>query len=117
MEKRLLLDRVTLHSGDITPGNVECASVVEANLADTGLSLGNWATVAAGIAAHSIAIQLFPKSGVAFADALVSSQDVAQSRHTHILRLWDWVCRFDWRLDWRLLAVGWVADRPAENTD
>jgi hypothetical protein len=91
--------------------------VVEANLADTGLSLGNWATVAAGIAAHSIAIQLFPKSGVAFADALVSSQDVTQSRHTHILRLWDWVCRFDWRLDWRLLAVGWVADRPAENTD
>jgi hypothetical protein len=32
--------------------------------------------VAAGIAAHSIAIQLFPKSRVAFADAGVGREDV-----------------------------------------
>ena len=76
VEKRLLLNRVTLNSSDIAPGNVERATVIEANFADTGLSLGNRAAVAAGIAAHSIAIQLLPKSRVAFADAGVRSEDV-----------------------------------------
>jgi len=76
VEKRLLLNRVTLNSSDIAPGNVERATVIEANLADTGLSLGNRAAVAAGIAAYSIAIQLLPKNGVAFADAGVGSEDV-----------------------------------------
>ena len=87
VEKWLLLDRVTLHSGDIAPGNVERAAVVEADLADTGLSLGNRATVAAGITADTIAIQFFPKSRVAFADAVVSRQNVVQGSHTYILRL------------------------------
>jgi hypothetical protein len=45
--------------------------------------------VAAGIAAHAIAIQLFPKSRVALADAIVGSKNVAQRGHTYILRLWD----------------------------
>jgi len=76
MEKRLLLDRATLNSGDIAPGNIERTAVIEANLADTGLSLGNRAAVAAGIAAHSIAIQLLPKGRVTFPDADVRSQDV-----------------------------------------
>jgi hypothetical protein len=66
--------------------------MVEANLADTGLSLGNRTAVAAGIAAYSIAIQLFPKSWVAFADASVRSEDVVQRGHRHILRLREWVC-------------------------
>src|SRR5450631_1962340 len=92
MKKRFLLDRVTLHSGNISPGNVERATVVEANLTDTGLSLGNGAAMAAGIAAHTIAFQLFPEGGVAFADAVVSRQDVAQRGHTHILRRRDRVC-------------------------
>jgi hypothetical protein len=76
VEKRLLLDWITLHSSDIAPRNIERAAAVEANLTDTGLSLGNGAAVAAGIAAHSIAIKLFPKGRVAFADASVSSEDV-----------------------------------------
>jgi len=76
VEERLLLDGVTLNSGNIAPGNIERATVIEANLADTGLSLGNRAAVAAGIAAYPIAIQLFPKSRVAFADAGVRSEDV-----------------------------------------
>jgi hypothetical protein len=92
VEKRLLLDRVTLNSSNIAPGNVELATVIEANLADTGLSLGNRAAVAAGVAPYSIAIQLFPKSGVAFADAGVRSEDVVQRGHISILRLRDWVC-------------------------
>jgi len=87
VEERLLFDRVTLHSGNIAPGNVERATVVEANLADTGLSLGNRAAVAAGIAAYAIAIQLFPKGGFAFADALVRRQNVVQRGHDSILRL------------------------------
>src|SRR5260370_28226623 len=93
VEEGLLLDGVTLNSGNIAPGNIERATVIEANLADAGLSLGNWAAVAAGIAAHSIAIQLFPKSGVAFADSGVSRQNVAQRGHVSILRLF-FACRF-----------------------
>jgi hypothetical protein len=89
VEKRLLLDRVTLNSSDIAVGNIECATVIETNLADTGLSLGNRAAVAAGIAAYPIAIQLFPKSRVAFADAGVSSQNVVQRGHESILRLFQ----------------------------
>src|SRR5208282_1771055 len=89
MEKRLFLDRVTLHSGDVSPGNVERATVVEPNLADSGLSLGNRAAVTTGIATHSIAIQFFPQSGVVFADAVVGSQDVAQRGHESILRLFE----------------------------
>src|SRR5216684_4928023 len=92
VEEWLLLDRVTLNSSDIAPGNIERATVIEANLADTGLSLGNRAAMAAGIAAYPIAIQLFPKSRVAFADAGVGSEDVVQGCHRYILRLRDWVC-------------------------
>jgi hypothetical protein len=93
MKERLLFDRVTLHSGDITPRNVERAAVVEANFADSGLTLGNGAAVAAGITTHSIAIQLFPKSGVRFANARVRGQNIAQGGHGYILRLRDWVCQ------------------------
>src|SRR3981081_3637842 len=92
VEKRLLLDRVTLNSSDVAVGNIERATVIETNLADTGLSLGNRTAVAAGIAAYSIAIQLFPKSRVAFADAGVRSEDVVQCGHGYILRLGEWVC-------------------------
>src|SRR5208337_5081896 len=84
VEERLLLDWITLHSGDVAPGNVERATVVEANLADTGLSLWNRTAVAAGITAHSIAIQLFPKSGIALANAIVGHQNVAQRGHSSI---------------------------------
>src|SRR5450755_4613604 len=86
VEERLLLDRVTLHSGNVAVGNEERATVVKTNLADTGLSLGNRAAVTAGIAADAIAIQLFPQSRVAFADVIVGHQDVTQRGHNFILR-------------------------------
>src|SRR5258708_10136660 len=86
VEERLLLYRVTLHSSDIAPGNIESSTVVETNLTDARLSLGNGTAVAAGVAAYSIAIQLLPKSRVAFAHAGVSSQDVVQRSHISILR-------------------------------
>jgi hypothetical protein len=56
MKERLLFDRVTLHSGDITPRNVEPAAVVEADFAYSGLPFGNGAAVAAGVTTHSIAL-------------------------------------------------------------
>ena len=86
VKKRLLLDGITLHSGNVAPRSVEFAAVVEANLADSGLTFGDGATVAAGMAAQAIAIQLFPESGVGFADASVGGQNVAQCRHGFILR-------------------------------
>jgi len=87
MEEWLLLDGITLDSGDIAIGDVERASEVEANLADSGLSLGNGAAVAASVAAHSIAIQLFPEGRVAFLHSVVGRQDVLERGHTSILRL------------------------------
>jgi len=56
------------------------------------LSLGNRAAVSAGIAAHAIAIQFFPKRRGAFADALAGGENIAQGGHKYILRLRDWVC-------------------------
>ena len=87
VKKWLLLNRIALHAGNVAPGNVECAATVEANLANTGLTFGDWATMAAGIAADAIAIQSFPQGRVAFADAGVSSENVAQRGHKDILRL------------------------------
>ena len=60
VEKGLLFDGIALHSGNITPGNVESATAVESNFAHTGLAIGNRAAVAAGVAAHPIIIQLVP---------------------------------------------------------
>src|ERR1700721_2686088 len=48
VEEWLLLDGIALHSGNVTPGNVELAAVIEADFADAGLSIGNGAAVAAG---------------------------------------------------------------------
>ena len=92
VKERLFLDGIALHSGDVTPGNVERATMVEANFADAGLTVGNRAAVSTGVAAHSIAIELFPECGVGFADAIVRGQNVLQGGHVYILRLVDWVC-------------------------
>jgi hypothetical protein len=70
VEEWLLFDGIALDSGNVAPGNVELASAIEANFADSGLPFGNGAAVAAGIAAEAIAIQFFPESGIGFADAV-----------------------------------------------
>ena len=87
MEERFLFDGIALHSRNVAPGNIESASVIEANLADAWLAFGNRTAVAAGIATHAIAIHLFPESGVGFADAGISGEDVVQRGHGTILRL------------------------------
>jgi hypothetical protein len=85
VEERLLLDRIALHSADISPGSVERAAPVIPNLADARLSFGNRATVTAGIAPDAIAIKLFDKVGIGLADARI--EDVAEGGHVNILSL------------------------------
>jgi hypothetical protein len=57
MEKGLLLDGIALHTADVAPGNVQRAALVIADLADSGLTLRNGATMSAGVAANPIAIE------------------------------------------------------------
>jgi hypothetical protein len=49
------------------------------------LSFRDGAAVAAGIAAHAVAVERFPERVVAFADALI--HNVAQRGHDSIVRL------------------------------
>ena len=89
MEKWLLFDGIALHAGNISPRNVERAAAIEADLAHAGLPVGNRAAMSAGVAADAIAIQLFPESGVGFANVRVGCEDVMQRGHNCILRLRD----------------------------
>jgi len=77
MEKRLLLNRIALHSAHVAPGNVELSTEVVAHFAYTRLPLGNRTAVPAGKAPHSIAINFLVQ--IAFADLLI--EDFAQGRH------------------------------------
>src|ERR1700731_3036883 len=92
VEKWLLLDRIALHSRNIAPGNVKCAAEVKTNFADPRLPVGNRAAMSTGIAAHTIAIQLFPQCRGALADARVGRKNILQCGHTCILRLGDCIC-------------------------
>src|ERR1700676_1324674 len=92
VEKWLLLDRIALHSGNIAPGNVKRAAMVKTNFADPRLPVGNRAAMSTCIAAHTIAIKLFPECPVALADASVGRKNVLQCGHTCILRLRDCIC-------------------------
>jgi hypothetical protein len=56
MEKRLLLDRVALHSAHISPRHVQGSTLVVADLAYSGLSLSNGAAVPAGKAADAVTL-------------------------------------------------------------
>src|SRR5690349_20441711 len=77
MEKRLLLDRITLHAANVSPWNIQLAVFVEANLADTRLALGNGTAMSASEAAHTVAIEFLVE--VAFFD--IPIEDFAQRGH------------------------------------
>jgi len=79
VKERFFFDRITLHSGDVAPGSVECAPAIEADFADSWLAFGDRAAVAAGVAADAIAIEFLPESGGGFADSGV--EYVAQRGH------------------------------------
>src|SRR5215469_7521490 len=76
MEERLLLDRITLHTGGVSPRDIERAAAVVADFADSGLAVGNGAAMAAREAADSVVVESFVESRFGFADSLV--EDVAQ---------------------------------------
>lgn len=82
MEERFLFDGIALHSGGVSPGDVERAAAVEANFADAGLAFGNGAAVATGKTADAIVVKFFVERGVGFADSLV--QDIAEGGHGNL---------------------------------
>ena len=85
MEERLLLDGVALHAGGVSPRDIEFATAIEADLADSGLTVGDRAAVAAGEAAHAIVSERLDEGRISFADSLV--ENVAQGGHGRPLPL------------------------------
>ena len=73
----LLFDGVTLGAGSVSPGDKECAAPVVADLADSGLAFGDWATMTTGITAYPVAVEFLVK--FAFAHVLVD--DIAKGSH------------------------------------
>jgi len=79
VEERLLLDGIALHAGRVSPGDVELAAAIEADFADSGLTVGDGTTVAAGEAADAVVAEIFDQARIGFADSLV--ENVAQGGH------------------------------------
>jgi hypothetical protein len=91
MEKRLLLDRIALHPANVSPRNIQRSAAIVANLANSWLTVRNRAAVAASVATHTIAVELFVKLALTH----VFVNDVTQSRHDEyasldILNLLSW---------------------------
>src|ERR1019366_6019414 len=84
VEERLLLDGIALHSGNISERHVKDSASIEADLAYANLAFRNRATVPAGIAAYSIAINRFPKRAITLANPFI--KDLAQRGHMSIVR-------------------------------
>ena len=70
MEERLFLNGIALHSCGVSPGNVERAAAIEADFADSGLTLRNRAAVAAGKAADSLVPEVFHERGFGLTNLL-----------------------------------------------
>ena len=84
VKERLLLNRIALHSGNISERHVKDSASIEADLAYANLAFRNRATVPAGIAAYSIAINRFPKRAITLANPFI--KDLAQRGHMSIVR-------------------------------
>src|SRR5208283_2689277 len=85
VEEWLLLDRVALGSGGISPWDVERSAAIVTDLADAGLAFGDGTAVAAGKTAHAVAVELLTQNGVGFADSLV--ENAAEGWHDGALPL------------------------------
>ena len=83
VEEWFLLDGITLGSGGVSPGNVERAAAVVANLADTGLPFGNRAAMSARKATHTITVKPFVK--ISFTNMFIN--DIAKRRHRHLYKI------------------------------
>src|ERR1039458_3494643 len=82
----LLLYGVGVHRLHVSPGHIQLAIAMEADLADSGLAIGYRAAVAAGMAADAAAVDGFPQ----FALADVARQALRESGHRSPSRkLWS----------------------------
>jgi len=89
VEEWLLFDGVALGAGGVSPGDVQGAGAIVADLADAGLAFGDGAAMSASEAAHAIVLDLLVEIGIGFADLLV--ENGAEGGHwisVCILTLW-----------------------------
>src|SRR5713226_3641483 len=77
VEERLFLYGIALHAAHVAPRHVESSAAVVTDLADARLTIGDRAAVAAGVTAHTVAVELLIQ--LAFADMFVNN--VAQCGH------------------------------------
>jgi len=77
VEERLFLDWIALYPTNISPRNVESASAVVADLANSRLAFVDRAAVSAGVTANTLSIELFVE--ITFTDARID--DVAKGGH------------------------------------
>jgi hypothetical protein len=82
VEERLLLDGIALHSGGVSPGDVENAAPVVANLADAGLAFGNRTAVAAGETADTVVVEFVVERRLGLTDSFV--EDGAEGGHEEL---------------------------------
>ena len=79
VEEWLFLDGIALHSGGVSPGGVEGAGAIEADLANAGLAIGDRAAVSAGEAADAVVVEFFVERGGGFADVVI--EDLTEGGH------------------------------------
>ena len=79
VEKGLLLDRIALHSGRVSPRNKEFATAIETDFADSWLSLRNGTAMAAGETADALVAEVFDEARIGFSDSPV--KDITQGLH------------------------------------
>src|SRR5579864_7099924 len=84
MEEGLLLNGVTLHSGGVPPGCVECAAAVVANLADARLTFRNGAAMTTGETTDAVIAEMLIQRVVGGSDLLI--EDVVKGRHRGTLK-------------------------------
>src|SRR6202035_974974 len=112
MKEWLLLDRVALGSGSVSPGDIERAAAVVADFADTGLAVWDGAAMAASEAAYAVVVELLVKAGIGLANSLV--ENTAEGGHGRPLIYsnaaeWSWLGPSGFGL--RLAAGLWLGAR------
>src|SRR6266542_4849362 len=89
MKKRLLLDGIALHPTNIAPRNIQLATLVVADFADSRLAFCNGTAMSAGEAANAISLDLLVQ--LAFTD--VPIQNITERRQLKPLYLFYRRCK------------------------
>jgi len=77
VEERFLLDRVALHSANVSPGDIQSSATVVTNLTNSRLTVWNRAAVAAGVTTDPISVELFVELALTY----VFVNNVTEGRH------------------------------------